>query len=255
MFIDLYQKTKKEKNSILCVGLDVILQNVMAEGREEALIESCLDLVEKTSDYACAYKPNSQFILFDLNIKHLQKLNKKIHKEGCITILDHKLGDIGASNHSALYWIKEAGFDSFTFSPFAGNILETTTEAHRKDLGVFVLTLMSNPESAWVQKDSLRNGVPLYLEIAEKVKESRSDGVVVGATDNASIEDIKKIREKIGEDKIFLCPGVGAQGGDAEKIIKTAGENLLINVGRTIINDAHPTDAAKEYSKLFNRYR
>jgi len=59
--------------------------------------------------------------------------------------LDHKLGDIGSTNESALFWISDMGFDAFTFSPFAGNIETTVDTAHKRDLGVIVLTLMSNP--------------------------------------------------------------------------------------------------------------
>ena len=64
-----------------------------------------------------------------------------------LAILDHKLNDIGSTNNSAMYWIKEMGFDAFTFSPFAGNTKETVETAHMKDLGVIVLTLMSNPKA------------------------------------------------------------------------------------------------------------
>ncbi|MBN2013827.1 MAG: orotidine-5'-phosphate decarboxylase [Candidatus Altiarchaeota archaeon] len=255
MFLDLYQKVRDEKNSILCVGLDVVMQKFLKRDMGVEILEFCLDVVEKTSDYACAYKPNSQFILFDLNLNQLRKLNQAIHDKGCISILDHKLGDIGSTNLSALHWISEAGFDAFTLSPFAGNILETTARAHRRGLGVFVLTLMSNPESSWIQKESMIGGVPLYLEIAQKVREGGSDGVVVGATDNTTTEDIRKIREKIGEDRVFLCPGVGAQGGDPEKIIKAAGPNILINVSRTIVDSVNQQEKAKQFQEQFNKHR
>jgi len=259
MLLDLYRRIRYEKDSILCVGLDPAAENfsqeAISEKPGETILNFCLDIIENTSQYACAYKPNSQFLLFALDFKQLRELNKKIHERGCISILDHKLSDIGSTNLSAFYWIKKAGFDAFTFSPFAGNIREATLGAHKNNLGIFVLTLMSNPESQWIQKESERKGIPLYKEIADIVRDSRSDGIVIGATDNVSTWDIREIREIVGEDTIFLCPGIGAQGGDAEFIITSAGENSLINVSRAIINDKNPADKAREFQELFNSYR
>ncbi len=259
MLLDLYRRIRYEKDSILCVGLDPAVENfpqqAITENPGETLLNFCLDIIEKTSRYTCAYKSNSQFLLFALDLKQLRELNRRIHEEGCISILDHKLGDIGSTNLSALYWIKTAGFDAFTFSPFAGNIRETTIEAHKNNLGIFVLTLMSNPESQWIQKESERKGIPLYKEIAHIVRDSGSDGVVIGATGNVSTWDIREIREIVGENAIFLCPGIGAQGGDVEFIITSIGENSLINVSRSIINDESPADRAREFRELFNSYR
>jgi orotidine 5'-phosphate decarboxylase subfamily 2 len=259
MFLDLYRSIRHEKDSMLCIGLDPNAENfpgdVMGENPGETLLNFCRDIIEKTSQHACAYKLNTQFLLFALDFKQLNELNNKIHDAGGISILDHKLGDIGSSNQSAMYWIRKTGFDALTFSPFAGNIKEATLEAHKNKLGIFVLTLMSNPESRWVQKESERKGTPLYKEIADKVRDSRSDGIVVGATDNVTTWDIRELRDAVGEDTVFLCPGIGAQGGDVEFIVTSAGENTLINVGRAIIQDENPADKAKEYKELFNRYR
>jgi orotidine 5'-phosphate decarboxylase subfamily 2 len=258
MLLDIYRKTRDEKNSNLCVGLDPGVENFpqqsLSRNPGETLLNFCLDVIEKTSEYACAYKSNSQFLLFALNLEQLQELNRKIHDAGCFSILDHKLGDIGSSNLSALYWIERSGFDAFTFSPFAGNIHEATLAAHKTHLGLFVLTLMSNTESGWVQKESERKGVPLYREIASTVKRSGSDGVVIGATNNVTKWDVREIKNIVGDDTIFLCPGVGAQGGDAEFIISSLGENSLINVGRAIINDKNPAEKARKFQEQFNSY-
>jgi orotidine-5'-phosphate decarboxylase len=77
----------------------------------------------------------------------------------------------------------------------------------------------------------------------------------VGATDNVTTWDIRELRDTVGEDTVFLCPGVGAQGGDVEFIVTSAGENTLINAGRAIIQDENPEKKAGEYKELFNRYR
>ena len=54
---------------------------------------------------------------------------------------------------------------------------------------------------------------------------------------------------------MFLIPGIGAQKGDAEKVIKTAGKNILINVGRAIIYSESPAEKAEQYNTRFNEIR
>lgn len=263
--LDKYKTIRERKNSILCIGLDpaiigfrdkdVIPDRYMRIETGESILEFCLDIIEQTSGYACAIKPNSQYVLFAMNLTQLKDLNEKAHNAGLISILDHKLGDIGSTNSSAFYWINKAGFDAVTFSPFAGNMGEATNEAHRYNLGLISLALMSNPESSWIQKEAKFNGISLHQEIARLARLSGTDGLVVGATDNVTESDIKNIRKISGDDMLFLCPGIGAQGGDAERVINAAGDNLLINVGRSIIYDKNPGERAREFRELFNRFR
>jgi len=250
-FVRKYWKVRDEKNSVLCVGLDPSPDEV----REENILGYCLDIVERTSDYAMAYKPNSQFILFTLKAKELSELNKKIHQKRCLSILDHKLSDIGSSNAAAIYHIRAAGFDALTASPFPGNIKETTDACHRNGLGVIFLALMSNSQAAWIQKESTYNGRPLYHKIAKEAREAGADGLVVGATGHVTDVEMRTAREIVGSTPVFLCPGIGAQGGDIEKVIRSAGQNVLLNVGRSILADPAPGSKAKQYRDLMNKYR
>ena len=255
MFLDLYNNARSEKDSILCIGLDPRPEKFSGENSGQKILDFCLEIVEKTSECVCAYKPNSQFLLFALDIKQLRKLNRKIHQEGCISILDHKLTDIGSSNTSAIYWINRAGFDAFTFAPFAGNIQDTVSISHRYEMGIFVLTLMSNPESKWIQKDSIINGKPLFKEIARISGKSRADGLVVGATENVREKDIREIRGIVGKETILLFPGIGTQEGNISPIMRNSGNNILINVSRTIILDKKPEKRAREFCEMFNKFR
>lgn len=244
-FLQKYLKARQEKNSILCIGLDPALPELRKENvmPDDDIMGFCLDIIDKTSPYACTFKANSQYILFNLNLEQLQELNRKIHASGSISILDHKLSDIGSSNLAAIHSANKAGFDAITFSPFAGNIKEAVNQCHSNGLGIFVLTLMSNPE-ARIQKEFNLDGIPLYEWIAREAKEA--DGLVVGLTENATGKEIRKIREISGKEKILLCPGLGAQGGSADKL--PAG-NSLINVGRDIIYSKDPLQKAKEFQQ------
>lgn len=264
-FLRKFRKAKEKKDSILSVGLDPALPRLrddktipsdFLEGKKEnkAKFEFCMDLVEKVSDFACAAKPNTQYVL-DFTPEQHKTLNRTIHEKGMVSILDHKLGDIGATNQSGMFNIKELGYDALTFNPFSGNIKETMEFAEDYDLGIIVLTLMSNPEALHFMKKAKIQGKPGYVFISEKIREFGADGSVVGATGHVTLENIKKIRNAIGKEKLMFFPGVGAQGGTVEKVMDAGGENILIHVGRAIAYSEDPAEKAKYYNDFFNSFR
>jgi len=259
MFYDKYQKIAKEKNSVININLDpalpkqrkenVIPKKYSSKEDGEALLNFSLDIIEQVSDYCCSIKPNTQYYLGHTDI--LKTLADKIHKEGMLAILDHKLNDIGSTNNSAMYWIKEMGFDAFTFSPFAGNTKETVETAHMKDLGVIVLTLMSNPKAKGLMLETKIDGEPYYVRTARLVKETGADGCVVGLTGFVKDEYIKNIQEAVGDNAVFLMQGIGPQGGEVNKI-KYA-RNPLVSLGRAVIYSQNPREAVKEYYETFKK--
>lgn len=260
MFYEKYLKTTREKGSFINLNLDPALpkqrtQNTVPDkyvqkGNAETLLDFSLDIIEQVGDYCCSIKPNTQYYLGHTNI--LEKITKKIHKEGMLAILDHKLGDIGSTNGSALYWIKKMGFDAFTFSPFAGNTQRTVEKAHENDIGVIVLTLMSNPEAEKMMIHTTVDGQPYYLHTAQTVKESGADGCVVGLT--CFVEDtyIKNIQKSVGDKVVFLLQGIGPQGGQADKI--RCVKNPLISLGRAVIYADDPRRAVKGYHDIIKKY-
>jgi len=102
-----------------------------------------------------------------------------------------------------------------------------------EDKYLFLLALTSNPSNI----DFLNSGYTLYERICEKIQEWDQEtlGAVVGATND---EEMRTIRGML-PDALFLVPGIGAQGGDLEKVMKyTTGKkhpNILINSSRGII--------------------
>ena len=259
-FFKKYKTVREEKDSILCVGLDpalpsqrrskVIIKKYPGD-QGDVILQFCLDIVNQVADHCCAIKINSQYVLFALSPNKIETLTKQIKDYGLLCILDHKLSDIGSSNDSALYWMEKLGFDALTYSPYAGNIREATEMAHRRNLGIFVLDLMSNPEAEGFQKKTRFTETPLFIRVAEAAYESRSDGLVAGATNHTREVDIPQSLRVTGDDRIILFPGIGSQGGDAKKILSSAGENILINVSRGIIYSKDPGKIAKQFnSKL-----
>ena len=265
-FIRKYEKARDEKDSILCAGFDPAIpqqrkDNVIPEkyfedkkSIQESIISFFEDFLEEVKEYCCAVKPNNQYI-FHMDIEAYKKMNKMIHKEGLVSILDAKIGDIGSTNDSAFYWMKQMGFDAVTFSPFAGNIKDSLDAAHKVDLGLITLTLMSNPDAVYFMKDALIENQKGYEFIASEVKKHHGDGIVVGATGHVTDNDLKKIRELAGHEIVMLVPGIGKQAGDLEKVILYGGKNILLNVSRGILYSENIKKTANEYNKKFNEVR
>lgn len=278
-FLEKYRSVRDEQNSILSIGLDPVAEELQKLGYTfdlsdydavaENYLQFLLYIVESTKGLASAYKPNTQFVR-PLNIKQMRILTDKIHSVGSVAILDHKLSDIGKTNKEGIHWIKEQGFDAFTYSPWPGNLSEATNQSHEMGLGIIVLDLMSNPEAEIFMKRKMRtDGLKLdnlrlsynelellgYEIVALKVNEAGADGVVVGATGHVTPEDIRQIRKLIGSYNLIFSPGVGTQGGDEKKIIENGGEDVMINVGSDIIFKKNPNTIATIYNDRFNQIR
>lgn len=264
ILVERFQKLEEEKKSILCVGLDpalpiqrernVVPDKFIKDDDNESRLNFCLDIIDQVNEYAIAAKPNEQYIKEFSGNDH-KMLAEYIKKNDMISIYDFKLGDIRGTAESALFYINKWGYSSITMNDLPGNLEEVVKMAHDKNIGIFVLTLMSNPEAIKFMKNSKLLNKPVYIGIAEDVNKFGADGCVVGATNHVTDNDILAIRETAGEDKIFLIPGIGAQKGNPEKVINAGGRNILINVGRGIIYSKNPEKKAKEYYSIFSKLR
>jgi len=257
----------REKNSIICVGLDpaiptqrdasVIPKKYMNNNDEnETRFNFCLDIIDTIADYAIAVKLNEQY-MFGMSVRNHLSISNYLKKKDLISIYDCKLGDIADSAESKLHWIHKSGYDGITTNPLPGNLEQVVHFAHRytPPIGIIVVTLMSNPEACKYFVESKYNSDSIYYEIANDVEKYNADGCVVGATKHIDSKEIEKIRRMIGNKRIILFPGIGAQKGDAVKAIKFGGNNILINIGRKIIYSDKPKDSIEEYFNLFRELR
>jgi len=117
-----------------------------------------------------------------------------------------------------------------------------------KDKCTFILCRTSNPSAVDFQ-DLKEQKIPLYQQVAGKIKEWNvfgNCGAVIGAT---YPDELKIIRDILGEDIPLLIPGVGKQGGDVEKTVKNGtnnkGEMAIINSSRGIIYAGYDKDFAE----------
>jgi orotidine-5'-phosphate decarboxylase len=185
--------------------------------------------------------------------------------EDIIIILDGKRNDIGnTARKYAKSLFETYKADAITINPLLGKD-SVQPFLEYKDKCSFILCRTSNPSSADFQE--LRVSGMLFFEaIANKIKDWNkfgNCGAVVGAT---YPEELKKIRDILGEDIPFLIPGVGAQGGDVEKTVKYGtnekGEMAVINSSRGVIYsgaksdfDKRARDSAASLRDEINKYR
>ncbi len=262
----------EEKRSTLCIGLDPALPRQrerwtipsryveIFHDDNDARVHFCLDIIDQTHDYAVAYKVNVHYV-FGLTKNDHRRLVEYIHKHGAIAILDLKLNDIEDTVESAIFHVAECGYDMITFNPLLGNlcqVVKTAREVGRKvrgkEIGILTLVLTSNPDALKYQKNAKLNNEQLFIAFAREVVECDAEGCVVGATGHITEEDIRRIREIVGNERIILFPGIGAQKGEIEKIIRAGGKTVLINVGRGIIYSENPREETKKYYEYIKNY-
>lgn len=207
------------------------------DGQIEPIAEFLGDIVRATADQAVAYKPNLAFYEC-LGVPGLQLFERVLRTiretaPGALIIADAKRGDIGnTAERYARAFFEAFDCDAITLSPYMGlDTLEPFTAY--ADRAVIALCHTSNagaPEFQTVGEP------PLYLRVASAAQElNRRTGnvwLVVGATrDTSSIERIRAA----APDVPFLIPGVGAQGGDLAGALRAAGQDVLINAGRSLL--------------------
>jgi len=232
----------KNKRSFLCVGLDSEIEKLPPSLMHEAdpVFEFNRRIIDATSSYAVAYKPNVAF--YECNgadgWKTLEKTVRYIKKNypDIFVIADAKRGDIG--NTSKMYakaLLENLPFDAVTVAPYMGedSVTPFLTYAGK---WVVLLALTSNKGADDFQYHN-EDGIRLFervLTVSQKWGTVNNMMYVVGAT---RAEMLKEIR-KIVPDHFLLVPGIGAQGGSLEEVVKFGMNNkcgLLVNSSRGII--------------------
>lgn len=245
----LFEQIKK-KNSCLCVGLDTDLLKIPKHLLKESdpIFEFNRQIIDATHPYCVAYKPNIAFYEA-LGPKGWESLQKTLDyiPPGIFTIADAKRGDIG--NTSALYaraFFEQMNFDSITVAPYMGE--DSVKPFLLKDKWVILLAHTSNAGSDDFQVMELATTKrKLYEEVMLRSQQWATPDqlmYVVGATHPQKIESIRALAPEY----FFLVPGIGAQGGDLEQVMKYGMNKecgLLINSARAIIYASEDKDFAK----------
>ncbi len=247
----------KQKKSFLCVGLDVDLDKIPKHlhKHEDPIFEFSKSIIDSTSPFAIAYKPNIAFFE-SYGIKGWNSLEKVINYINSnypeiFTIADAKRGDIGnTSTKYAKTFFETLNFDSITVAPYMGrDSVEPFLEYENKH--TILLSLTSNSGSSDFQFQSDK-GIPLYLSVIKKSQNWKNNDnlmYVVGATKAKSLKEIRKIIPN----SFLLVPGFGAQGGSLSDVCDFGlNENcgIIVNSSRQIIYSDNSTDFAKKSAEV-----
>ena len=243
-------KNIKSKKSYLCVGLDSDINKIPKHllKYKDPVFEFNKRVIDATSDYAIAYKPNLAFYEC-LGSKGFESLRRTINyiPNNIFKIADAKRGDIG--NTSEMYaktFFETFKFDAVTLSPYMGY---DSVKPYLKYKGkwVILLVLTSNEGSNDFQQLNIASN-KLYEVVLKKSLEWSDENkmmYVVGANREKDIVNIRRLVPN----HFLLIPGIGSQGGSLKNISKLGFSDdcgVLVNSSRNIIYADSSSDFEKK---------
>lgn len=239
----------RRNDSLLCVGLDPVLDRLPAPLRDatdvtDAIVAFNTGIIEATCDLVSVYKPNLAFYLAhgEAGVRALVETRQRIPREIPV-LLDAKVGDVGSTAGAyAMAYFDTWGFDAVTVNPYLGED-SLAPFLQRADRGVIVVCKTSNPGSGDFQ-DLILNGnedeKTLYLTVAERASAwserwPATVGLVVGATYPRQLSDVRACCPNLP----ILLPGIGAQAGDLSAAVgaglDTSRGGLMVSASRAVM--------------------
>lgn len=271
-FADKLTERISELSNPTVVGLDPRLGQIPAFIREgarkefgdttaavaKAIFDFNKGIIDAVCDIVPAVKPQIAFYecYGHRGFRAYEETVKYAQEKGLLVIGDAKRNDIGstaeayAAGHLGTVDVFGAATriidaDALTVTPYLGTdgILPFTKVCEWAGKGIFVLVRTSNPSADEIQGQTV--GDELLDERVATLVEGwgreligengfSSVGAVVGAT---YPEEAKALRN-IMPHQIFLVPGYGAQGGDADSVkncFHKNGTGAIVNSSRDII--------------------
>jgi orotidine-5'-phosphate decarboxylase len=234
----------RSRKSFLCVGLDTDPSKLPAD---VSAIEFNKAIIDATREFAVAYKPNLAFYeaMGRQGWDILEETVAYIGNEH-FTIADAKRGDIGnTSSYYAKAFFETYGFDSITVAPYMGKD-SVSPFLQFQDKWAIVLALTSNEGSKDFQTQKIGEEY-LFEKVLRDVASWGTDEntmFVVGATKAESLAQIRQIIPN----HFLLVPGVGAQGGSLQEVVKygmNSEVGLLVNASRSILYASSGADYAQ----------
>lgn len=264
-FADTLIAKTKEKNSVLCIGLDPHIDKIpqcIKDGNSEidAIQIFLEDILDEIHEHCAVVKPNLAF--FEIwgaeGFQVLEEVCTKAKELGLMVIADGKRNDIGstAKAYADAFLSVHSPYDALTITPYLGQdgVQPFVEKIEETEKGIFVLVKTSNPSSSEFQ-DLVVGDTLLHEEVAHAVSrwgtstlgESQfsSVGAVVGATHP---EDLQILRKEMPS-QIFLIPGFGTQGGSVDDIVGgfyKNGAGAIVNSSREILFSSNGEDYAEK---------
>jgi orotidine-5'-phosphate decarboxylase len=250
--------------SVLCAGLDPVPEALPPGfSRDLPGVERfCEILIEVVAPHAAAVKPNLAFFeAFGApGLAALERLRSRV-PAGIVVVGDAKRGDIGTTAaRQAVALFDILGCDAVTVNPYLGaEAVEPLIG--RPDRFAYLLCRTSNPGAGELQDLEVgpdeglgAPAEPLYARLARRARAwgpGGTVGLVVGATAPQELAALRSLAPELP----LLVPGVGAQGGEVEPVLRHGpaalgpaaelpGGGLLVNVSRGISGAAGEASSA-----------
>lgn len=285
-FREMLTERQKKVNSLVCVGLDPLIEklpSLLGEKHRSSSISVILhdwmgSIIDATAPYACMYKPQSahweavwegrealQQVILYIKSKH----------PDIPVFLDCKRGDIDRTQERyAVAHFDMDGVDGMNFSPYMGK--DCMKSLVRPGKAVVGLCYTSNPAAREIQdlpiKDDIGHDEKLWEIIAVKILKW---SIGLGAVENAGLvmaaayenpkgsgtvysQHLKRCRELVGDQLWFLIPGIGTQGGYIAETVKAAFSgpgSIAINSSSDIIFASKGEDFAEAAGKKAEQLR
>jgi orotidine-5'-phosphate decarboxylase len=248
-----------------CVGIDphaALLEDWELPDSVDGLERFAAACVEAFAGHVGFVKPQSAFFerFGSRGVAVLERTIQDLRHTGTLVVLDVKRGDIGstAAAYAEAYLDEDSPMcaDAVTVSPFLGfGSLEPFFEvAEQHDAGVFVLALTSNPEGPEVQQ-AVSGDATVAGRILAQLKERNGErtpmgpfGAVVGAT-------IGSTKEDLAINGPLLAPGLGAQGGTVDDIVRLFGsvaDQVLPSTSRGVLASGPDVQALRDSAAQVN---
>lgn len=240
---------QKEKNTLVCVGLDPRKEKI------PDCIEDCSEweypearrvflwmkeIVIATADYACIFKPQiAYYEAIPGGREALQDIVRYIHtayQDEIPVFLDCKRGDIDRTQRQyGIAHFELDKVDGMNFSPYMGkDCMEFLADKNHPERAIVGLCYTSNPSARQVQDIILADGRRYWefmaettLKWAEELGITENAGLVMAAAyefpkDSGKVysEHLSRCRQIVGDKMWYLIPGVGTQGGFVAETIR-----------------------------------
>lgn len=251
-FAELLTASWARQNSLLCVGLDPVVEKIPRAVRRgpQPLFNFNREIIDAVAQWVCAFKPQiAHYAARAAEDELVQTIDYvKQNYPHLPVILDAKRGDIAAT---AKMYAEECfaryNADAVTVNPYlGGDSLSPFLEYDAGRRGVFILCRTSNPGGAELQALTVGGKTIaqyIALRAANEWNANGNVGLVAGATWPKEIAAIRTL----AADLPLLIPGVGAQGGElaavmaagqrahGDKLDDGLGDGLIINLSRAIL--------------------
>ena len=215
------------------------------------LLQKTITNIKLLNKCICGIKLNFHLLL-PLGSNEIKKITRIAHQYDIVVIADIKLNDIGNTNQTTLSNLWKLGFDAVIINPIMGpdNVKKIVKLAHKEGKGVITLCHMSSPEAKLTYELPIKinKKTKLYHLFLDWAITEKVDGIIVGAT----FPDIVSYCKKRIKGKIHVySPGIGIQGGNAKKALKSGSDFLI--VGRSILKSKNPlSEAIKLQSEILH---